>query len=730
MDIAGSGRSGLQPSGPLTVDSVNRPPGKSAACVRRRSKTHVLHVTPPSTDTAVAICQTRPAPNDISIFPAKDHFNRNMGIISPNEVDVAETGALDDVVCDVTRLQPSGPLTVDSVNRPPGKSAACVRRRSKTHVLHVTPPSTDTAVAICQTRPAPNDISIFPAKDHFNRNIMPLRRLMQGQRNDILSAKGILEMDWTALTPCQRECIIAMLEIFIAKIVNCSKRREILKASALHFTQPFPPLDEEIRKRLGIPTTGPYTKDNMPPFYYEDEELKNDLKNIITKHYPPEPWNVPTPILSTPNTLSSSFISIITSETTLPTPEPVKTPDPTLSEVMFVVVSNTVDKAIYSRVDDLALRYDTAYVEVMKAVEEAMEIPVEVIKTDIAELFFGAYNIYKKPPPRPCKCHPQFGYNRFPKDRFGIYLPREEQFGNESVTAPPAMAEEEPAEEPAGAAAGAAASVKSGASSVSRSSKKVVVNDVRRTRRTRVYDCNYDKGESYYRPVLDRLDGKSPSVAVDHPDRERIRNDVENRIKSALDDIEAPRDELFDSRGARAPRGRPLSSALEEDDLSEDITESLKRLRAGKKQSRFAEDIDFENSVSNLENRMRISDKILETVGIGQSEVSGARRALQENEERTEKRIARRLNEENSLTKWSVLKGEEESAASQRAKASRARLTDLEDEMSEMTERSAAREKRAARLRALVADSDASESTLQASKITIRAEREKKQVTF
>ncbi|KAI8430741.1 hypothetical protein MSG28_000919 [Choristoneura fumiferana] len=251
-----------------------------------------------------------------------------------------------------------------------------------------------------------------------------------------------------------------------------------------------------------------------------------------------------------------------------------------------------------------------------------------------------------------------------------------------------------------------------------------------RTRRTRVYDCNYDKGESYYRPVLDRLDGKSPSVAVDHPDRERIRNDVENRIKSALDDIEAPRDELFDSRGARAPRGRPLSSALEEDDLSEDITESLKRLRAGKKQSRFAEDIDFENSVSNLENRMRISDKILETVGIGQSEVSGARRALQENEERTEKRIARRLNEENSLTKWSVLKGEEESAASQRAKASRARLTDLEDEMSEMTERSAAREKRAARLRALVADSDASESTLQASKITIRAEREKKQVTF
>lgn len=160
------------------------------------------------------------------------------------------------------------------------------------------------------------------------------------------------------------------------------------------------------------------------------------------------------------------------------------------------------------------------------------------------------------------------------------------------------------------------------------------------------------------------------------------------------------------------------------------ISESLKRLRAGKKTSRFAEDIDFENSVANIENRMRISDKILESVGIGSSEVSGARKALQENEERTEKRIARRLNEESGLTKWSVLKADDESAAAQRAKVTRARLSDLEDEMSELNERTAAREKRAARLRALVADSDNAESTMSASKITIRSEREKKQVTF
>ncbi|CAG4929769.1 unnamed protein product [Parnassius apollo] len=223
--------------------------------------------------------------------------------------------------------------------------------------------------------------------------------------------------------------------------------------------------------------------------------------------------------------------------------------------------------------------------------------------------------------------------------------------------------------------------------------------------------------------------GKVPVAS--EPDRERIRSDVENRIKSALDDIEAPTDQLFDSRGARAQRGRPLSSAFEEDDLNDEITESLKRLRASKKSSRFTEDIDFENSVSNFENRMRISDKILESVGIGQSEVSGARRALQENEERTEKRIARRLNEDNSLTKWTALKNfDDETAAAQRAKATRARLSDLEDEMTELSEKSAAREKRAARLRALVADTDSSDTTMASSKITIRSEREKKQVTF
>lgn len=72
-----------------------------------------------------------------------------------------------------------------------------------------------------------------------------------------------------------------------------------------------------------------------------------------------------------------------------------KTPEPTLSEIFLGVVSNTVDKAIYAHVNDAVLRYDTAYVELMKAVEQAMEIPVIEIREDIAQLFYNAYKLFE-----------------------------------------------------------------------------------------------------------------------------------------------------------------------------------------------------------------------------------------------------------------------------------------------------------------------------------------------
>lgn len=61
-----------------------------------------------------------------------------------------------------------------------------------------------------------------------------------------------------------------------------------------------------------------------------------------------------------------------------------------------------------------------------------------------------------------------------------------------------------------------------------------------------------------------------------------------------------------------------------------------------------------------------------------------------------------------AVTKWSAVSSvtADESGASARAKASRARLDDLESEMFERSEKQAAREKRSQALRKFIADID------------------------
>ncbi|KAJ0183764.1 hypothetical protein K1T71_000187 [Dendrolimus kikuchii] len=327
---------------------------------------------------------------------------------------------------------------------------------------------------------------------------MSFKKTMRGLPHERLSAKGLFHQDLSSLTPCQRECITrikAMLDMFVCEILHTAKRKFILLEAAKHFTRPVEELDQEIRKRLNLPPEGPYTKEDRPPYQFHDFELELDLKNIIAKHYPPEAWKIVSPPIKTPDTVSSSFLSLITSNTTLPTPEPVPIPEPTLSETFLALVSTTVDKAIYAHVDDRTLSYDTAYVELTKAVEAAMEIPVIEIREEIAQLFYNAYQMfeldimekermaaeiawekrmrkkmkrtlrrqknfkgyetpptpkseisshesYRKPPPKPCTCHPSFYFNRYPKDRFGIYMPRETGFTANNVTTTPAISME------------------------------------------------------------------------------------------------------------------------------------------------------------------------------------------------------------------------------------------------------------------------------------------------
>lgn len=51
-----------------------------------------------------------------------------------------------------------------------------------------------------------------------------------------------------------------MMEIFVSKMTQTAKRKDILKEAAQYFTRPVDEIDLEIRERLGVPTEGPYTK--------------------------------------------------------------------------------------------------------------------------------------------------------------------------------------------------------------------------------------------------------------------------------------------------------------------------------------------------------------------------------------------------------------------------------------------------------------------------------------
>lgn len=103
-----------------------------------------------------------------------------------------------------------------------------------------------------------------------------------------------------------------------------------------------------------------------------------------------------------------------------------------------------------------------------------------------------------------------------------------------------------------------------------------------RSRRTRVYDCNYNMGESYYRSAIDKLDKKStgrpaeaaePSPALEDRYNRTFGDDDLNSARRRAEKI-ISEESLFDSRGGKTARGRPLSTAMEEGDneFDEEVT--------------------------------------------------------------------------------------------------------------------------------------------------------------
>ncbi|KAL3275377.1 hypothetical protein HHI36_020143 [Cryptolaemus montrouzieri] len=259
--------------------------------------------------------------------------------------------------------------------------------------------------------------------------------------------------------------------------------------------------------------------------------------------------------------------------------------------------------------------------------------------------------------------------------------------------------------------------------------------------RTRLYNANYNIGESYYKSALDGIDRKYSGRPASTPPRlPSLPRDLLDRHDKAFEDedlatsrrraekhITEPH--LFDSRG-----GYLAQKAIDalENDIDEETASALTRIRANKKAKSVLDDVDLDSTFNNIKSRRLInrSEKILDSVGINEN----SRRVL--DEEVTIKRKLKSAQENGigELTKWKPLTAEidRESAASIRARETKNRLLDIEDEMASLAEKQAARERRAARFKAFVAESceetEAAQESLQSLSLSNR--REKKTVHF
>ncbi|KAG5877470.1 hypothetical protein JTB14_029404 [Gonioctena quinquepunctata] len=257
--------------------------------------------------------------------------------------------------------------------------------------------------------------------------------------------------------------------------------------------------------------------------------------------------------------------------------------------------------------------------------------------------------------------------------------------------------------------------------------------------RTKLYDANYNIGESYYKSALDRIDRKYSGRPLSPPRQSSPLGDIAERHARFLadDELETSRrraekhikqDHVFDSRGGRI-RADALVSAME-NDINDETAASIRQLRARKKVS-IIDDVDLESTSNNLKTHRLLdrSEKILDSVGLNDN---SSRRMLEN--ELAMKRRALKVSfdpEGDDLTKWTPLENNvasvrsrreevrsvrskvednsfrsESSAAALRAKQSRDKLNDIEEEMAAMADKQAAREARVARLRALVAETE------------------------
>ncbi|XP_072764013.1 uncharacterized protein [Anoplolepis gracilipes] len=287
--------------------------------------------------------------------------------------------------------------------------------------------------------------------------------------------------------------------------------------------------------------------------------------------------------------------------------------------------------------------------------------------------------------------------------------------------------------------------------------------------RTFIYGSNYDKGESYYKPMVDHLDRKYSSRPLFPEPRNSLADEIAAR-RSDIGDLSGSRtgslgrdpdldldprnrasqlppltdpllppddeDTVYDSRGQRISARRKFG-----DEFADDVTATTRRFRARVAAMNLDEELEAATAVNQAK---KSATDLLENAITARK---GAKAAIEDAESNFKRRsklfdeIDRDGEGKPAFARWTKLINEDDdiipaSAAASRAKQTKARLHDLESEMEELAERQAKRERRAAALRALVnenavSETDVVQQSIVSKKVSVRsAEQREKHVNF
>lgn len=274
--------------------------------------------------------------------------------------------------------------------------------------------------------------------------------------------------------------------------------------------------------------------------------------------------------------------------------------------------------------------------------------------------------------------------------------------------------------------------------------------------RTKVYDCNFNVAERYYKPVMDSLDRKhghsslDPVTPLDERDStpaSRVSRLVDRESSTGRESVGARATRMMAEfeNGFESSHKNRASQLRDDEDADAEFEATMKKIRNARKARNAELEEEFDSiGSSSRKNKINLADQLLDSVGLN----SKTQRSIEEDVYSKHKRAAKKFFEEDddSMTKWTVvnpaakaLKDAEdasnESSASARARKSRARLQDIDAELEELDRKSAARQKRIADLKVLMAENDSQDSSSASSvkvtkRITVKQSSEKKQVSF